>query len=439
MHNKWRQDLVRDIRDFTSNDDNDDMIRRCSVEVSDCNRNALFEHFLKVRDNCRAVLEIGVCRNGENSFTHVFLKNKRPETIYIGVDTNDKSFLDDPSQNIFTIQSDSSDYNRIIEFCRSKGITELDFLFIDGWHSINQVMKDWEFTNILSEKGIVGFHDTAYHYGPQRFVNNLNPKLWHVIPNACNYTEDDYGIGFAWKKHSTNFYDSDVEVAVLVSGQLRTAERCIESINSRVLGNIGKYDLFACVASDKDTHKLELFNPKKAIVTKQPWLDEKSYLENNLKIRDVPFESARPLISGVQAVLRQFWFLKEVNKLKTEAETCRNKPYKWVIRLRPDTLFLNGIEDLTNLNPDNIYIPKFSNFFGYNDRFAFGGSNVMDVYNNRLDRIDECPDFHPESILKFCLDSANIGISRTSAEFYTVRLNEYIYPTYEERFGDVLI
>ncbi len=63
----------------------------------------------------------------------------------------------------------------------------------------------------------------------------------------------------------------------------------------------------------------------------------------------------------------------------------------------------------------------------------------MDVYNNRLDRIDECPDFHPESILKFCLDSANIGISRTSAEFYTVRLNEYIYPTYEERFGDVLI
>lgn len=438
MHNKWRQDLARDIRDFTVNDDNDDMTQRCSVEVSDCNKNALLEQFLKVKDNCKAILEIGVCRNGEGSFTHIFLKNKRPETVYIGIDVNDKSFLDNPGQNIFTIQSDSSDYSKIIDFCKTKNVEEIDFLFIDGWHSINQVLKDWEYTNILSEKGIVGFHDTAYHFGPKRFVENINTDLWNVITNACNHTEDDYGIGFAWKRHSPVYYKTDVDVAVLISGQLRTAEKCIDSINAHVLQRIGKYDLFAAVALDSNTSKLNLFNPKKAVVAQQPWLDEKDYIKNNLKIRDVPFEGARPLISGVQAVLRQHWFLKEANKLKTEAELSRNKPYKWVIRLRPDTMFNNSIEDLTNLNPDSIYIPKFSNFFGYNDRFAFGSSSVMDVYNNRIDRIDECPDFHPESILKYCLDTSNVKINRTNVNFFTVRPNELVYPTFEERFGDVL-
>lgn len=438
MHNKWRQDLARDIRDFTANDDNDDMMRTCSAEVSECNKKALLDQFLKVRDSCKAILEIGVCRNGEGSFTHVFLKHKRPETVYIGVDINDKSFLDNPAQNIFTIQSDSSNYNKIIEFCNSKKIEELDFIFIDGWHSINQVLRDWEYTNILSDKGIVGFHDTAYHFGPKRFIENLNSSLWHTIPNACNHTEDDYGIGFAWKKHNSNFYDANVDVAVLVSGQLRTAEKCIESISNHVLRSIGKYDLFAAVALDENTSKLNLFNPKKAIVTQQPWLDEKKYIENNLQIRDVPFEAARPLISGVQAVLRQHWFLKEVNKLKTEAEIARNKPYKWVIRLRPDTMFINGIEDLSILNPDCIYIPKFSNFFGYNDRFAFGGSAVMDIYNNRFDRIDECPEFHPETILKYCLDTSYVTINRTSATFFTVRPHELVYPTVQEQFGDLL-
>lgn len=438
MHNKWSQDLIKDIRDFTFNDDNDDMTQRCSVEASDCNRNALQEQFFKVRDCCKAILEIGVCRNGDQSFTHVFLKNKRPETVYIGVDINDKSFLDDPSRNIFTIQSDSSDYNRIVEFCRSKGVEQLDFIFIDGWHSINQVMRDWEFTNLLGDRGIVGFHDTAYHYGPNRFVNNLNTERWHVIPNACNHTTDDYGIGFAWKKHNTQFYDPSVEIAVLISGQLRTAEKCIDSINRMVLSRIGRYDLYACVASDQDSHKLGLFKPKKAIVTEQPWLDEKDYTENNLRIRDIPFEGARPLISGTQSVLRQFWFLKEVNNLKTQAELSRNKKYKWVIRLRPDTMFNNNIEDLTNLNPDRIYIPKFSNFFGYNDRFAYGSSELMDIYNNRLDMVDICPDFHPESILKYCLDSRQVKIDRTGVDFYTVRPNDLVYPYYNPEFGDVL-
>ena len=437
MHNKWQQDLIRDIRDFTSNDDNDDMTRRCSVEVSDCNRQALHNHFIRVRDNCRAILEIGVCRNGENSFTHVFLKNKKQDTIYIGVDLNDKSFLNNKENSIYTIQSDSSNYEYIVNLCKAYGVEQFDFIHIDGWHSINQVLRDWEFTNLLSDRGIVSFHDTAYHYGPNRFVNALNPEKWNVIPNACPL-EDDYGIGFAWKNHDTNFYSPDVDVAVLVSGELRTLDKCIDSINTFILNEIGRYDLFACVSADEDLPKLKYLNYKKAVVTQQPWLDEKDYNSNNLKIRDLYGPATRPLISGVQAVLRQFWFLQEVNKLKLNAEAERGKKYKWVIRLRPDTMFFNPIENLNSLDPNSIYIPKFSNFFGYNDRFAFGGSGLMDVYNNRFNSIDNFPEFHPESMLKYCLDNASIKVNRTNIHFYTARKDKFIYPVYEERFGDIL-
>jgi hypothetical protein len=437
MHNKWQQDLVREIRDFTNNDDNDDMIQRCSVEVSDCNRQSLYNQFIRVKDNCRAILEIGVCRNGEESFTHVFLKNKKQDTIYVGVDLNDKTFLNNKENNIYTIQSDSSNYDHIVNLCKSYGVEQFDFIFIDGWHSVNQVLKDWEYTNLLSDRGIVGFHDTAYHYGPNRFVNSLNLEKWNVISNTCPLP-DDYGIGFAWKKHNPNFFDPNVEVAVLVSGELRTLDKCIDSINTFILNRIGNYDLFAAVSADQDLPKLNLLKYKKAIVTQQPWLDEKDYNTNNLSIRDKFGPATRPLISGVQAVLRQFWFLKEVNNLKTDAEVRRDKKYKWVIRLRPDTMFFNDIEDLSTLDPNKIYIPKFSNFYGYNDRFAFGGSEAMDVYNNRFHYIDTFPEFHPESMLKYCLDINKIPVERTNSHFFTVRNTGYVYPVLEDRFGDVL-
>ena len=60
------------------------------------------------------------------------------------------------------------------------GEDSFDFIFIDGWHSINQVLDDWKFTEFLAEGGIVGFHDTNTHPGPMLFVDNLNPDKYIV-------------------------------------------------------------------------------------------------------------------------------------------------------------------------------------------------------------------------------------------------------------------
>lgn len=196
---KWTDDLSYDIKTYTDFDDQDwpDVYCSSPTEVTDCNRAALLERFLRVKDTAKAVLEIGVCRNKEDSFTHVFLKNKNSKTIYVGIDLDDKSFLNDKENCIYTIQGTSSDVENNMNLCRNFGVEQFDFIFIDGWHSINQVLIDWEYTRWLSPTGIVGFHDTSGHPGPRRFVSALDKNKWNVEENLCVF---DYGIGFTWKK-----------------------------------------------------------------------------------------------------------------------------------------------------------------------------------------------------------------------------------------------
>jgi hypothetical protein len=203
---KWRQDLIKDIR-FNDHRDNADHGRSFIVretkskyphdEFTECNRNALTEKFLKVRDNCKAILEIGVARNKEKSSAYVFLNNKLESTKYVGIDIEDKSFLNDASKNIYTIKNSSSNIDENMVKIRELGVEQFDFILIDGWHSVNQVLLDWEYTSWLSPNGIVAFHDTSEHPGPFLFVRNLNTDKWNVEINVC---PEDWGIGFAWLK-----------------------------------------------------------------------------------------------------------------------------------------------------------------------------------------------------------------------------------------------
>jgi hypothetical protein len=212
MKMKWEQDLVKDIRTFTSFDDQDGGVPHplgydqtfnnkgniiYPKEVTHCNRYHLLEQFNKVRNNCKAILEIGIGRNADESFAYVFFKNKKKDTVYIGLDLDDRSFLRDSDNNIHTIQNDSSYYQENVNIFKNIGVEKFDFIFIDGWHSINQVMRDWEYTNLLADGGIVGFHDTSCHPGPYNFIKALDKTKWEVIENCCL---EDWGIGFARKK-----------------------------------------------------------------------------------------------------------------------------------------------------------------------------------------------------------------------------------------------
>jgi predicted O-methyltransferase YrrM len=76
---------------------------------------------------------------------------------------------------------------------------KFDFIFIDGWHSINQVLRDWEYTNLLSDNGVVGFHDVSCHPGPKAFINALDATKWEILKNCC---PKDWGVAFARKRNS---------------------------------------------------------------------------------------------------------------------------------------------------------------------------------------------------------------------------------------------
>lgn len=224
---QWETDLVKDIRFFNISDDFDSVwqgndypalqpslfpemprynvtvLQKEGSDFSAANRQALREklNVLKEQGKLNVILEIGAENNASGlTSTSEILRVKPDNCIYLAVDLRDLSQLNNPEKNIHTLQAYSQSWPAIHRKLDELGVDKIDFLFIDGWHSINQVLYDWEYTVRLADHGIVGFHDTAYHPGPFYFVNYLDKTKWNVVENAVSYEPNDYGVGFAWKK-----------------------------------------------------------------------------------------------------------------------------------------------------------------------------------------------------------------------------------------------
>lgn len=196
-----QRDLINDIRE-SDYLDNIEWDERCPTnigyEISPCNKTTFEKYFNQIKEKCTSILEIGVCNNAEKSLTHVMINQKIDSAFYFGVDIKDKTFLNNSDKNVFTIQSDSGDIDKVMEFVNSKGVTHFDFIFIDGYHSVNQVLKEWRFVEYLSDFGIIAIHDTNYHPGPRKFIDVLNTEKY-IIDKTC--TEGlDWGISFITKK-----------------------------------------------------------------------------------------------------------------------------------------------------------------------------------------------------------------------------------------------
>ena len=200
--------LTNDIRLENLEDNDKDFIPQFpnpfqlvgNKEFSMCNQTALTEEFTKVKDQTKVIVEIGVSRITYNqtydqTSTSIFLRHKSPETIYLGIDIDDKTFLQGMGRNIFTLQSKSEDYEKIQAKLDALKISQIDFLFVDGWHSINQVIDELWYVDFMKPGGVIGFHDTNYHPGPSRIIKNLNPDIFEVV-QYCEQ-QDDWGIGFA--------------------------------------------------------------------------------------------------------------------------------------------------------------------------------------------------------------------------------------------------
>jgi len=193
--------LTKDIRTFNQSfDDRDtpDFWINSEREFSDCNQESLKKEFLKVKDQTKVIVEIGVSRltsmqSYEQTSTSILLNYKNPETIYLGIDIDDKSFLKGP--NVHTLQAKSEDYTTVLNKFKSLGIYNIDFLFVDGWHSINQVIDELWYVDFMKSGGVVGYHDVNFHPGPSRIINALRPTIFNTTKYCTQ--QNDWGVGFA--------------------------------------------------------------------------------------------------------------------------------------------------------------------------------------------------------------------------------------------------
>lgn len=211
-----------------------------------------------------------------------------------------------------------------------------------------------------------------------------------------------------------------MSVAVLISGQMRTARVCYKSILAAFPGA----DFYVHAVLDDRSDDAELFRPLRLKIEPQNEMPER---------KEYTFQVGR-FCYGVQGVLKQLDGLAKVYQL------YKNSGHKhdWVVRCRADIDFTVMPETEDQFAGD-VMVPKFSNFYGLNDRFAIMKSSVAELYFTRRSKLDHYIDnrgvFHPESFLAWSL--AGSEIKRTKAVFDTLRATEREKPVYGVDYGDV--
>jgi cephalosporin hydroxylase len=165
-------------------------------EFSQGNKEVLKAHMIKT--NPKAVLEVGVQRNPlPDSSTGVIFANKNEDCVYIGVDIESKNHLNDPEKHIYTIKCDSADYPKVHDVMDRAGVRSLDLIFLDGYHSIGQVLREWKYTEMLRIGGCILFHDTNFHNGPYCVFDAIDETKYDKI-KYCQ-SNSDWGISAAIK------------------------------------------------------------------------------------------------------------------------------------------------------------------------------------------------------------------------------------------------
>lgn len=160
-------------------------------EVTDGNIDVLRRILSVLGNNCSSVMEIGVNRNGDRSMSRVLLDERPSGSFYLGVDIEDKSYLDDYKARTHTLCCSSEEQNVVRTYLRSHGINQLDLLVIDGWHSVDVTVNDWRYTDMLSPYGWVVLHDTNAHPGSIAVFEAVDERLW-IKQRWC--LDDDHGI-----------------------------------------------------------------------------------------------------------------------------------------------------------------------------------------------------------------------------------------------------
>ncbi|MHA1233169.1 MAG: DUF7796 domain-containing protein [Candidatus Helarchaeota archaeon] len=207
-----------------------------------------------------------------------------------------------------------------------------------------------------------------------------------------------------------------MKVALCLSGQARGIHKCWDSFEKYIIEpyNCDIFISFANDSSSSNINKVYNFRFTEIELIKDPNLE---YLYSIARGDAVYCQHQG--IMGKEctnlAVLRQFYYINRANQLKVGYEEKNNFKYDWVIRSRADLIIKSPIGNLNKLDNKNIYIPEINSHGGVNDHFAYGSSENMDIYSDRIGEIKklESPPFpfwNPHKELKHILDKNKIKI-----------------------------
>jgi hypothetical protein len=169
--------------------------RKITREFSEANRNILIAAMTCLPYPIN-IVEIGVNRNGALSSTTSILENKKPDDRYFGIDLSGPQLYGVTGDNVFTFCGDSGAYEAVLSDMEAHDMRSIDLLVIDGWHSVNQVLKDWNYSDLFNTGSIVLMHDTNYHPGPSLVFDAIDEKKFKKHKFMAGSVED-WGIGMA--------------------------------------------------------------------------------------------------------------------------------------------------------------------------------------------------------------------------------------------------
>lgn len=220
-----------------------------------------------------------------------------------------------------------------------------------------------------------------------------------------------------------------MKVAVCLDGQPKDGnEKCLTDIKKYLIDPYNS-DVFIVTGFDNSVKKgkykyvSELINNlhKLKIKYKELLISEDFYFPQKPPIMEKVFEQDNKKASSQkeekvfsQRFFAQLYALWKCNKLKQNWEKQNNFKYDWVVRSRLDININKDIIDLNTTDISYLYIPKKGGK-GYNDRFCFGSSELVDIYCNRYEILSDYdkqddPLINPEHQLEFILKDKDINV-----------------------------
>jgi hypothetical protein len=144
------------------------------------------------------ILEIGIGKKERYKFTSTatILNTKHSAVRYVGIDAENREWLLGRKDNIFLYHNLSAN---VFEKINKKKY--IDLLHIDGSHSVNGVLIDWQFSQLVKDDGIILLHDIKAHPGPKLLVDAIDKNIYTVDKWFLDDPKD-FGMAVVYKKEN---------------------------------------------------------------------------------------------------------------------------------------------------------------------------------------------------------------------------------------------